>query len=590
MEEEFSAQGMLDIYLFECGQLLERLQEIVLRQKDEECFGEESINEIFRTMHTIKGTSGILMFDEITKISHKLEDVFFYLRESKPDNVPHIELVEHVLQVVDFISDELTKIENGESADGKAKEYLEALDLFLGKMKGSDGEKAQVIKKNVHVEPKQFYIAPMTTSASHFYKIYLTYKKGLALANVHAYKMVYALKELAQDLYHYPEDIISDDDTADEILENGFKILLHAQCSEEDIRRVIKVGYDITKVEIYECSAREYRQGFEGISSEIKTERKFVEKEKASKVESMMFMPSDMPQVGKETPKKKEIAPGDFVIVAKETGKGKKLAKDKLPKHDKTSFISVDVQKMDMLINLVSDLLVSQSEVLQNEDLQIPGLCLENFHKATGKMMKISEELQSVIMSIRMVSLTNTFQKMNRIVFDISRKLGKEIEFEMVGENTEVDKNIIEHISAPLMHLVRNSADHGIEMPAERKAAGKTEKGKITLSAKTEAGTIQIIVQDNGKGLDRQKILEKAAKQGLLDGKKAESDYSDKEVYRFITLPGFSTNEEVTEYSGRGVGMDVVVSNLQAVGGSLEIESTLGRGCRMILNIPLKSF
>ena len=229
MAEEFNTQGMLDIYLFECGQLLERLQEIVLEQKDEECFDEESINEIFRAMHTIKGSSGIMMFDEITKISHKLEDVFFYLRESKPENVPHIELVEHVLQVVDFISSELIKIENGDSADGIADDYLAALDKFLDKIKGSDEETEKVIEKNVHVEPQQFYIAPMATSASHFYKIYVTYKEGLDLVNVHAYKAVYALKEIAEDLLHYPEDIISDDNAANEILENGFKILLQAQ-------------------------------------------------------------------------------------------------------------------------------------------------------------------------------------------------------------------------------------------------------------------------------------------------------------------------------------------------------------------------
>ena len=587
MAEEFNTQGMLDIYLFECGQLLERLQEIVLEQKDEECFDEESINEIFRAMHTIKGSSGIMMFDEITKISHKLEDVFFFLRESKPDNVPHIELVEHVLQVVDFISSELIKIENGESADGKAEDYLEALDQFLDKIKGSEKEKEQVIKKNVHIEPKQFYIAPMATSASRFYKIYLTYKEGLPLANVHAYKTIYALKEMAEDLLHYPEDIISDDNAADEILENGFKILLQAQCSEEDIRAIIKEGYDIKKVEIYECTAREYQQGFDIIGSEIRIDLNSSVEEIEAKANSVMFIAPDTQVTTGQPEEKKEIAPGDFVIVSKETGKGKKLAKDKPKKHEKASFISVDVQKMDMLMDLIGELVISQSVVLQNQDLKVPGLRLDNFHKAAGQMMKISTDLQTVIMSMRMVPLTNTFQKMNRIVFDVSRKLGKEIEFEMVGENTEVDKNIIEHISDPLMHLVRNSVDHGIEMPAEREAAGKKEKGKVTLSAKTESGKVWIIVQDNGKGLNRQKIMEKARKQGLLDWRKADSDYTDKEVYQFITLPGFSTNEQVTEYSGRGVGMDVVVSNLQSIGGSLEIESTPGQGSQMILKIPL---
>jgi len=585
MSEDFNTQGMLDIYLFECGQLLERLQEIVLEQKDEECFDEDGINEIFRAMHTIKGSSGIMMFDEITKISHRLEDVFFYLRESKPDNVPHIELVEHVLQVVDFISSELIKIENGDSADGKADDYLAALDQFLDKIKGTAKEKEKVIKKNVHEEPKQFYIAPMATSASRFYKIYLTYKEGLDLANVHAYKTVYALKELAEDLLHFPEDIISDDNAADEILENGFKILLQAQCSEADLREIIKEGYDIKKVEIYECTAKEFQQGFDFIGSEIRIDLTSNVEEIEAKNDSMMIMAPDMTKGAVE--EKKDFAPGDFVIVSKETGKGKKLAKDKPKKHEKASFISVDVQKMDMLMDLIGELVISQSVVLQNQDLKVPGLRLDNFHKAAGQMMKISTDLQNVIMSMRMVPLTNTFQKMNRIVFDVSRKLGKEIEFEMVGETTEVDKNIIEHISDPLMHLVRNSVDHGIEMPAERAAAGKTEKGKVTLSAKTESGKVWIIVQDNGKGLNRQKILEKARKQGLLDWRKADTDYTDKEVYQFITLPGFSTNEQVTEYSGRGVGMDVVVSNLQSIGGSLEIESNPGHGSQMILKIPL---
>ena len=289
----------------------------------------------------------------------------------------------------------------------------------------------------------------------------------------------------------------------------------------------------------------------------------------------------------KKAPEKKAIAPGDFVIETKELGRGKKLAKDKPKKQEKAAFISVDVQKMDMLMDLIGELVIAESVVLQNPDLKIPGLKLDNFNKAAGQMTKIATDLQNVIMSMRMMPLTNTFQKMNRIVFDVSRKLGKDIEFEMTGEHTEVDKNIIEHISDPLMHLVRNAVDHGIESVEERAAAGKKEKGKVTLWAKTESGKVWIGVQDNGKGLNREKILAKARKQGLLDYTKADSDYTDKEVFQFITLPGFSTNENVTEYSGRGVGMDVVVSNLQSVGGTLEIESTPGEGSLMLLKIPL---
>ncbi len=577
MAEGFNTEDMLDIYLFENEQLLEQLQEMVLEQKDADCFDEDSINEIFRTMHTIKGSSGIMMFDNITAISHKLEDVFYFLRESQPDNVPHMELVEHVLEVEDFISNEMEKIRNGDPVDGDPKKLIKGLDKFLDKIKGGEEQ-----PENVHEEPKQFYIAPVATSASRFYKIYISFFPETEMANVHAYKVVYALKEIAEDLLYYPEDIISDESNAQVIVDEGFKILLQAQCNEEEVRKIIGESYVIDKVDVYECKAEEFLQGFDfngenedapAAASNLETEEKTSEA-------------SDQDNKENKEAGEKKIAPGDFVIKSKEPGKQKKLARDK-PKAEKASFISVNVTKMDQLMDLIGELVIAESVVLQNPDLKVPGLNLNSFNKAAAQLSKISTDLQNVIMSMRMVPLTNTFQKMNRIVFDVSRKLGKDIEFEMVGEQTEVDKNIIEHISDPLMHLVRNAVDHGIETNEERAASGKREKGKVVLSARTEAGKVWISVEDNGTGLDREKILAKAKKQGILDESKPESAYTDKEVYQFITLPGFSTNEQITEYSGRGVGMDVVVQNIQAIGGMLDIESTPGCGSVMNLKIPL---
>lgn len=585
MAEEFNTEGMLDIYLFENQQLLEQLQEIVLEQKDEECFDEDSINEIFRTMHTIKGSSGIMMFDNITAVSHKLEDVFYYLREAHPTNVPHIELVEHVLAVEDFITNELDKIQNGETADGDSSEIVAALDEFLTRIKGEGQKKGKKketeVTGNVHEEPKQFYIAPVATSSSKFYKIFIMFSPETEMANVHAYKIVYALKEVAEDLLYSPEDIISDESCAETILQDGFKILLQTKSDKSEISDIIGDGYEISKVDIFECKAEEFFQGFDFGEGDvhINLDSGAEENEKDAK-------DSSGEEGSVKQNEKPKMAPGDFVIQSKEPGKQKKLARDK-PKAEKSSFISVNVSKMDELMDLIGELVISESVVLQNPDLKVPGLNLDNFNKAAVQMSKISTDLQNVIMSMRMVPLTNTFQKMNRIVFDVSRKLGKDIEFEMIGEHTEVDKNIIEHISDPLMHMVRNAVDHGIESNEERAAAGKTEKGKVTLSAKTEAGKVWISVEDNGKGLDREAILKKAKKQGLLEEGKPESAYTNKEVYQFITMPGFSTNEQVTEYSGRGVGMDVVVQNIQEISGMLDIESTAGLGSIMSLKIPL---
>ncbi len=587
MAEEFNTDGMLDMYLFENEQLLEQLQERVLDQKDADCFDEESINEIFRTMHTIKGSSGIMMFDNITAVSHKLEDIFYFLRESQPDNVPHLDLVEHVLEVEDFISGELEKIRNGSPADGDASGIIAGLDKFLEMIKNGEEKGGEAPPENVHEEPKQFYIAPVATSASRFYKIYITFYPETEMANVHAYKTVYALKEMAEDLLYSPEDIISDENSSQKILEDGFKILLQAQCTEEEIRNAIGIGYDIEKVDVFECKAEEFLQGFDfGDQEEEHPKAKIDLESSVEEIENRAEAELGDEKEEPKEPAKPKMAPGDFVIKSKEPGKAKKLAKDR-NKGEKASFISVNVKKMDQLMDLIGELVISESVVLQNPDLKVPGLNLDRFNKAASQLSKISTDLQDVIMSMRMVSLSNTFQKMNRIVFDVSRKLGKEIEFEMVGEQTEVDKNIIEKISDPLMHIVRNSVDHGIEDKQTRIECGKSEKGKVILSAKTEAGKVWISVTDDGSGLDRTKILSKARKQGILDPSKPDEAYADKEVYQLITLPGFSTNEEVTEYSGRGVGMDVVVQNIQAIGGTLDIESAPGVGSTMSLKIPL---
>ncbi len=247
------------------------------------------------------------------------------------------------------------------------------------------------------------------------------------------------------------------------------------------------------------------------------------------------------------------------------------------------SIISVDVTKLDKLMDLMGEMVIAEAMVTQNPELA--SLRLNSFTKAARQLAKITGEMQDMVMSIRMVPLSATFHKMHRIVRDMARKLGKEVELRLVGEETEVDKNIIEHISDPLMHLVRNAVDHGVELPAEREAAGKPRTGQVILEAQNAGSDVVVTVRDDGRGLSREKILQKAEENGLLT--KPQSEMTDKEVYSLIFLPGFSTNENVTEYSGRGVGMDVVTRNLEAVGGSVTVDSAGGAGTVTTLKIPL---
>lgn len=567
MAEEFNVDGMLDMFLYESGQLLEKLEGIILEKQDADCFDDTDINEIFRIMHTIKGSSGIMMYENITRVTHKLEDVFYYLRESHPENVPHLELVEKVLAVSDFVNGEMDKIKDGEKPDGDEKEILEDLDNFLKRIKGEIKEQGiRLPRENKHEEPTQFYIAPVASEDSKFYRIVIHYRNDTQMSNIRAYSATYALKEIAEDLLYTPEDIISNEESANVILSEGFYMLLQTKSEKDEILSLID-SEEANQIDIERITAEQFIKGFGGVTQP--EEQKIVI------------------DLGEEPPaekKEKAVTPGEYVIKAKETGKGKTLAKNQ-PKQQ--SIISINVEKMDMLMDLIGEIVIAEAVVLQNPDLN--GMDLPNFQKASAQLAKITTELQEVIMSMRMMPLTNVFQKMRRIVFDVSKKLGKEIELEVIGETTEVDKNIIEHISDPLMHLVRNSVDHGIETDAEERVAlGKSAKGKITLEARNEGGKVYIIVRDDGKGLDKQKLFEKARDKGLLGSKDKEiTDYTDNEIYRFITLPGFSTKEQVTEYSGRGVGMDVVVKNIQSIGGRLEISSELNKGSEMRLVIPL---
>jgi len=249
----------------------------------------------------------------------------------------------------------------------------------------------------------------------------------------------------------------------------------------------------------------------------------------------------------------------------------------------KQSVISVNIAKLDRLMDLMGELVIAEAMVTQNPDLK--GLELNNFNKAARQLNKITSELQDIVMSIRMVPLAMTFQKMNRIVRDMSKKLDKLVELEIIGEDTEVDKNIIERISDPLIHLIRNSIDHGIEKVDERVANGKPPTGKLVLEAKNAGGDVWIIVKDDGRGLNKEKILERARANGLLF--KPESELTDREIYSFIFLPGFSTKESVTEFSGRGVGMDIVMKNIEMIGGSVHVDSTPGEGTTFSIRFPL---
>lgn len=250
--------------------------------------------------------------------------------------------------------------------------------------------------------------------------------------------------------------------------------------------------------------------------------------------------------------------------------------------NEKAAIVKVDTSKLDNLFDLVGEMVIGQSLVAQ--DPEIKALNSQRVNRNIAQLSRITDELQKTAMSMRMVPIRGTFQKMNRVVRDISAKIGKKIELQTRGDDTELDRTIVEEISDPLLHMVRNSVDHGVETPEKRLAKGKSESGTIMLSAFHEGGNIVIQIEDNGAGINKDRVLAKAIEKGIVS---ADDELSDQEIFQLIFAPGFSTAEVLTDISGRGVGMDVVRRNIEKLRGKIEIQSTTDVGSVFTIYLPL---
>lgn len=534
MDSSFSLEPLLEVFVFESSQLLEQLEQSVISGESTSDFSPALIDEIMRSMHTIKGSSAMMKFENIAHLSHSLEDLFYFLREDHPAIVNYSTLSDLVLEGCDFIKLEIYKIRNGDDPDGEASALIKRINQFLTELK-QENDTTQIEN-------------PM-----HTYNVIITFEYDCPMPNVRAFALVHQLEEFIDHIRYYPEDIASNSDSATIIQEKGFSMWLQTSKTEEEIYTFF-VGTPFLKtIDFCQCEPTSSLDNSSQISETVIHESAIHE----------------------------SIISNSAIIDSAIVDNLSKSAIDSTL--TQASMISVQVGKLDKLMDLVGELVISEAMVTQNPELK--DLPLEQFTKAARQLKKITSEIQDMVMSIRMVPLATTFHKMRRIVRDMCKKMNKDIHLEVIGEDTEVDKNIIERISDPLMHLIRNAVDHGIESPDDRETKGKNKTGVITLEARHVGSEVIIILKDDGKGLDRSKILSRARENKLL--LKPEEEMSDKEVFGLIFLPGFSTKEAVTEFSGRGVGMDVVTRNLEVVGGNVLVESEYGQGTTITLRLPL---
>lgn len=552
-------EAMIDTYIFETTTLLEQLDEILLRTEKANEFTEEDINEIFRIMHTVKGSSAMMGFENLQTLAHKGEDMFFIIREA-PEKMTDVGFVyDLVFQMSDLFKAEIDMIQNDD--DYEATDFSEMIaklekgaKMLKGELDEASGADAAPAAPAAGAAPAvpEGVDADCTT-------VRVFFEDGCKMENIRAFMLINNVKEMVEDVEivkYIPEDIESNQDSANVIIDNGFIISFKAP----DVKAVLSAIEGSLNVQSYEVI--DANNGGENKEEEAAAAPASAPAPAAAAADA----------APKPAPKPAEKPKAEAAKPAASGGGGKQ------------SLISVNLQKLDQLHDIVGEIITTESMVISNPELE--GLRLESFTKSARELRKLTDELQDTVMSIRMVPLTGPFQKMNRIVRDMKVKLGKDVELVIEGDTTEVDKSIVDNLNDPLMHLVRNAVDHGIEDTSdERVAMGKPAKGTVKLSAMSSSGEVVITISDDGQGIDTDKVIAKAERNGLLT--KPASEYSEREIQNMILLPGFSTNEVVTEYSGRGVGMDVVKSNLSKMGGSLTVESKKGEGTSFIIKIPL---
>ena len=558
MSEQYTNEPMLDMFLFETEQLIAQLEQIILSSEKGSCFTPNAINDIFRIMHTVKGSSAMMMFNNISTLSHSMEDIFYFLREDKPEHIDCTQLSDLVLEGIDFIKVEIEKIKNGDPTDENSSMITTSLKNFLSTLKKENNSNTFRDKDEIKENNQKYYIMQdkaRTAIYSNSFKAVICFDDGCEMENIRAYTIIRNLKEITNDFYYFPEDIIDNDDSVEVIRREGFQIYIKSDYSFEKMHEFLMQTIFLKNLELIQLENEDDFKPLKKINLITTNENKITTKDNKIKIPEL-----NVNQKDEETADKNNCSTASI-----------------------HSIISVSVSKLDKLMDLVGEMVIAEAMVIQNPDLQ--GLELDNFQKAARQLNKITGEIQDMVMSIRMVSLSATFLKMHRIVRDMCKKLGKEVELEIIGEETEVDKNIIEHISDPLMHLVRNALDHGIESSEERVKKGKSSVATITLEAKNAGSDVLVIVKDNGRGLDKSQILRKAKEKGLIY--KNEEEMTDKEIYNLILLPGFSTKDSISEFSGRGVGMDVVTKNIETVGGTIAVDSIADKGTTITLKIPL---
>ena len=560
----------LEIFIDESEEHLQTLSDCIM-VLEKEPDNKDTINEVFRAAHSLKGMAGTMGFKRMQHLTHDMENVF---QEVRSDRVKVTSgMIDLLFKCLDALEGYLDNIKSTSDEGAEDNEVIiKELNDFIAKTEGAEEtgntetseakeaapestqeEKAGQEKIELTNDEKKA-IREAESNGQHIYVMTVHIQKDCLLKAARAFLVFKAVEDFGQILVYRP----SSQDIEDEKFELDFSFFLASEEETDKIVAAAKAVSEIEKVDAEEIHLNEYL------------------KEAAAQEE----------QQAKEAATEQKEAPAEVPKTAEKKAPAAAAKKQTNAKPVTGRTVRVDIEKLDALMNQVSELIIAKNSLVSISSNESGEYQNQSFHEQIEYLERITTNLHESVMKVRMVPIESVVNKFPRMIRDLSRKLGKKMELYMTGEDTELDRTVVDQIGDPLQHLLRNSADHGLEDNATRVERGKPEVGSIFLKAFQEGNNVIIEVGDDGNGIDVAAVRDKAVERGVITAEQAEN-MSQKEIINLLFLPSFSMAKKITDISGRGVGLDVVKSNIEALGGDVEVRTKLGEGTTFIVRLPL---
>ena len=551
----------LEIFFEESKEHLQNLNQSLL-QLEQNPKDDAMLNEIFRAAHTLKGMSATMGFSKMATLTHDMENVLHALRNNEIKVTT--KLIDLLFKCLDALENYVNSIANtSNEGTNEYKEIIEALDCalknkledFSAESIAAEASQMAVNTMGASISSKQGTIFEINQydqnvinkakeSGMNVFWISIYLNKGCVLKSARSFIIFQSLERYSEIIKSEPKV----EDIEDEKFDFNFSVIVVSKENEELFLKELNSISEIDNIEIMPLSAKPI-----DITEELKEE--LDKPDSASKV------------VSHPAEEKDESTAKASAVIKSKTGKT----------------VRVDIDRLDVLMNLVSELIIIKTRL---EGIDAGAESSQRYNEAVEYMERITTSLHDAVMKVRMVPVETVFNRFPRMIRDISKDIGKEIILDMSGEETELDRTVIDEIGDPLIHLLRNSMDHGIETSDVRKSNGKPETGHIYLRAYQDGNNVVIEVEDDGQGINTEKVKKKAIEKGLVNEEIANS-LAQKDIVDFLFKPSFSTADKITDLSGRGVGLDVVKTKITALGGNVEVETEYGKGSKFIIRLPL---